>query len=155
MDLAVQGPRAKRMVGDGRDRARVALLLADGDGVAQVHGAATLADIVAVPGGNLYINIALDDALAAESRSQGQTRSHVETVGLVIVHLRQVFHAFFYDDVAGGAGAVAAASVLELNAEIQTNVKKGFGLPVLVIRQLASFEFYRLTVDGDLGKIPL
>jgi hypothetical protein len=26
---------------------------------------------------------------------------------------------------------------------------------VLVIRQLAGFEFYRLTVDGDLWQIPL
>jgi hypothetical protein len=154
MDLAVQGPRAKDG-GRWKRQARVALLFADGDGVAQVHGAATLADIVAVPGGNLYINITLDDALAAEARSQGQTRSHVETVGLVIVHLRQVFHTVFNDDVAGGARTIAAASVLELDAEIQTNVEKRFRFPVLVIRQLAGFEFYRLTVDGDLGQIPL
>jgi len=131
------------------------LLFADGDGVAEVHGAAAFADVVAVPGGNLDFDVAFDHALAAEARAQGESGGHVEPVGFIVVHLGQIFHAVFHDDVAGGAGAVASAGVFELDAGVEADIEEGFGLAVLVVRQLAVLEFYLLTVDGDLGQISL
>lgn len=103
--------------------ARYALLLPEGDGVAEVHGAAAFADIVYVPGGDLDFDVAQHDALAAQARAQGQTGSHVAAVSLVIVHLGQVVHTVFHNDMTGGAGAVATAGMLQVDSEIQTNIE--------------------------------
>jgi len=53
------------------------------------------------------------------------------------------------------AGAIPAAGMLQVEAEIQRNIQKRFGLPMPLVRQFAALEFNRLTEreEGYLGHI--
>src|SRR5260221_11286907 len=44
---------------------------------------------------------------------------------------------------AGGAGVVSAAGMLQMNAEIEGDVEQGFRLAVIFVGQLPGFEFHR------------
>src|SRR6266571_3697428 len=96
-------------------------------------------NIVAVPSGDFHDNFAWasDLALASEARIQLQVSSHVETVSFIIVHFGEQPRALFYPDMAGGAGAVTTAGVLQMNAVVQSHVKDGFRLAMLHVAQLA------------------
>src|SRR6267143_4419943 len=59
-----------------------------------------------------------DDRLATETRVQLQIGRHVETVGLIIVHVGEIFGAFFHPYVAGRARAVSAAGMIETDAVV-------------------------------------
>ncbi len=128
----------------------VHLLLAHRDRVAQVHRPAAFTDVVAVPGRDLDFDVALNHTLAAQARFQREPGGHVQAVGFLIGHLRKVLHALVNDHVAGGAGAVAAAGVFQVDSEVQADVQDRFGEPVFLIWQLARFELHGLPVDGEL-----
>jgi len=130
-------------------------LLSGGDRVAEVHRSPAFAHIVAVPGWDLNFHIALHDALAAQARAQCQTSGHIEPVTLVVIHLGKIFHSLRHDDVAGSTGAVAAASVFQVNAVVQADIQYRLGLAVLLIWKLSLLEFYCLSVNRDLRQASL
>jgi hypothetical protein len=78
--------------------------------------------------------------LRAEPRPGGEAPRGVEAIGLVVLHLAQVFRAVADDDVAGRARAAAPAGVLERHVEIFGDIEKRLGFPVMGIRQLPSFK---------------
>src|SRR5262249_34080332 len=100
-------------------------------------------------------DVALDDGLAAEPGIRGQVPGGIQPIGLVVFHLAQVLSALSDDDVAGRAGAVAAARVLEAEIEVLRDVEKRLRLSVIRVRELAGLEFDRLLLavddDGVLG----
>src|SRR5690242_7737152 len=83
-----------------------------------------LGNIIPVPFGNFYDDFTrlLDRDLAAETRVELQIGSHVEAVSLVVIHLAQQLGAFDDVHVARGAGAVAAAGVVEKDVVVNRNV---------------------------------
>ena len=70
----------------------------------------------------------------------GQPPGGIEAIGLVVLHLAQVLRAFADDHVTGGAGAAAAAGVLERHVEVLGDVEKRLGLAVMRVRKLAVLE---------------
>ena len=69
-----------------------------------------------------------------------QIRRHVEPVGFVVLHLGKIFRAFFDPNVASGAGAVAAAGVVEFDVVIERDIRKRLRLAMVQISQFAVFE---------------
>src|SRR5208282_1858546 len=89
-------------------------------------------NVITVPRRNFDHNLAglLDDGLASQARIQLQVGSHVETVGLIIFHLAEALLALLHYDVAGGAGAVSAASMLQVQAEVHGHIQDRLRLAV-------------------------
>ena len=94
------------------------LLLTHWNCVAKIHGSAALADVIPIPGRNFHIHIALNDALAAQSRFQRQSRGHVQAVRFVVIHFRKILQALCHNYVAGGAGAVSPAGMFEMDSKV-------------------------------------
>lgn len=67
----------------------------------------------------------------------------VKLVGLVVVHVAEKFRAAFDYDVASSAGAVASAGVLDVKADVDTYVKEGFGLSMVMIGKGFQIELER------------
>ncbi len=87
---------------------------------------------------------------------QREAGGHLEAIAFfVLVHFGKVFHALGDDHVAGGAGAVSAAGMFEMDSKVEADVENRFGLSVLVIGQLSRFELDCLTVNRNLGHVPL
>src|SRR5437667_4187143 len=99
---------------------------------------------------DLHHDIAAHDGLTAEPRVERQPLRRVEAVFLVLLHRREVLLAFTYDDVTGGAGAAAAAVVLEVDAFGQRDVEQGAGPAVVGQRVLAVIHLDR-DVEGQEG----
>src|SRR5205814_7401601 len=99
---------------------------------------------------DLHHDIAAHDGLTAEPRVERQPLRRVEAVFLVLLHRREVLLAFTYDDVTGGAGAAAAAVVLEVDAFGQRDVEQGAGPAVVGQRVLAVIHLDR-DVEGQKG----
>ena len=131
------------------------LLLSGGNRVAEVYGPPAFTYVVAIPGWDFHFHIALHDALAAEARAQRQARRHVEPVSLVVVHLRKILHTLRHDDVACRTGAVATASVFQVNAVVQADIQDRLRFAVLLIRKLSLLEFYCFPVNRDLRQASL
>src|SRR5271166_680252 len=114
-------------------------------------------NVVAVPRWNLdhYLARLLDDRLAAQARLELQIGSHVELVGFVVFHGTEKFLAFLHHDVAGGAGAVAAAGVLEVKTEVHGDVEQRLRLAVVLVGELAVLELKGLVLGEkrDLHRI--
>lgn len=129
------------------------LLFRDRNRVAEVHRSPAFADVIAVPGWNLHAHVALDHGLAAEARVEGEARSHIQPVKLIIVGFGKIFIAAGHDHVTSGASATPSAGVLELNAEIERHIQNRFGLAMFVVRQLAVLELDGLVEISkrDLG----
>ena len=102
--------------------------------------AAALLHVVARVHRQLADDVAGDDRLAAEARLRRETPGGVQTIGLVVLHLAEVLLALADDDVAGRAGAAAAAGVLERDVEVLGDVEKRLRLAVMRVRQLAVLE---------------
>jgi hypothetical protein len=68
------------------------------------------------------------------------------------VHGAEIFGAFLHPDVAGGAGIVAAAGVVERDVIVQRHVEDGLLFAVIFVRQLAVFKLHGLAFgqEGDL-----
>ena len=128
---------------------------ADGDGVAEVHGAAAFTDVVAIPRRDFDFDIAGDHALAAEAGFQSEAGGHIQAIGFVVVHFREILHALGDDDVAGGAGTVAATGVLQVDPVVQADVEDRFWLAVLFVRKLSGLELDGLAINGNLRHILL
>ena len=103
-------------------------------------GASAFADVIAIPGGNFYRDVAFDDGLAAETGPESEAGGHVETIELVVVGFGQVLVAVDYDDVASGAGATSSAGMLEVNVEIEGDIENGLAFSVVVVGKLSGFE---------------
>src|SRR5689334_8887426 len=92
---------------------------------------------------NLNRYVTFDDGLAAEPRMQRDAIGHVDAVFLVFVHLCEIGFTLLADDVTGGAGAIAAARVLKLDAIVERNIEQRTFPAMLVIRRRAG-----LVIDG-------
>jgi DMSO/TMAO reductase YedYZ molybdopterin-dependent catalytic subunit len=119
------------------------------DRLAQIDRPTALADVVAVPAGNLDDHIALHHRLAAKPGMQRQPWRHVETVLLVVIHLGKIVVALLDDDVAGCARTASAAGVFQMDAAVLRNVEQRFRLSVPFIRQFAGFELERDVVGKE------
>jgi hypothetical protein len=97
-----------------------------GYGVSQ-DGASAFADVVAIPCRNFGYYVAFDYRLTAQSRIHLEVRGLFHAVEFVIFHFGEVLLALFDYYVAGGAGAVSSACMLEVKAEIHGYIEKGFG----------------------------
>ena len=103
-----------------------------------------LGDVVAVPFGNLdhVLAGAGDDGLAAEARIQLLIGGHVQAVQLIVVGLADA--ALILDpQVAGGAGADAAAGVIEKDVVVLRHIEKRHRLAVMLVRHCAEFKLDR------------
>ena len=107
-----------------------------------------LGNIVAIPRGDLYNNFTRlrDLGLTAEARIQLQIGGHVQAVGLVVVHFREILGAFLYPDVTSRAGAVAAAGVVERDTEVQCHIENRLFFAVIFIGQFAVLELHSLAL---------
>src|SRR5713226_8558440 len=99
-------------------------------------------NVISVPRRNFHDNGAwlFDHALASQAGVELQVGSHVEAIGFIVIHLIQAIGAFLYPDMAGGAGAVAAAGMVQKDAVVESNVQNGLGFAVLLVGQLAVLE---------------
>lgn len=86
------------------------------------RGAPALADVVAVPGGDLNLYITFHDCLTSETGTKRQPRSHVEPVQLIIIGFRQIFLTFQYNHMAGSTGTAPAAGMFKMDFGVQRDV---------------------------------
>jgi hypothetical protein len=82
---------------------------------------------------------------------QRQPRGQVQAVGLVILDRREVRLALVNDDVAGGTGAVAAAGMLEGDAEIQRYVEDRSGFSVALVGKALELHRHVAREEGYPG----
>src|SRR4051812_34100671 len=76
-------------------------------------------------------DVAGDNGLTAEAGLWREAPGGFETIRLVVLHLAEVLVAFPDDDVAGRAGAAAAAGVLERHVKVLREIEKRLGLAVI------------------------
>ena len=105
------------------------------------------ADVVAVPFGDGNDDVAFDDGLAAEAGVELVVGGLLDAVEFVVFHLGKVVAAFLYNDMTGGAGAAAAAGVLEVEAIVHGDVEQGAGLAVAFV-----FKLFRLEFESFAGR---
>ena len=72
---------------------------------------------------NDQIFLAIRDALAGKSGFQAQAGGFIKLIVFVIRRVVASFEAFFYDDVARGAGADPSAGMFHINAISQGDVQ--------------------------------
>jgi len=103
-------------------------------------------NVIPVPGRNFYDNFTRlgDHGLASQARIKLQIGGHVEAVGFVVVHLGEILRAFFHPHVAGSAGAIAPAGVVEADAIVQRDIENGLLFAVVFIGQFAALEQHTL-----------
>src|SRR6266478_3288004 len=101
--------------------------------------------VVFVPIGNFHDDVggAVGDGLAAEARLRSDAGGFVEFVELGVGGLVAGLQAFAHDDVARGAGANAAAGVVEAGFESLGDVQDAAGQTVVAVRN-----FFRIDLDG-------
>src|SRR5881392_3529259 len=102
----------------------------------------------AAMGGDLIDGVArdLDHGLAAEARGGRQPGRLVEEVVLLLFGGRELLEALLHDDVAGGAGAVPPAGVLERHAVGEEHVEDRSRPPIVLKGGLT-----RVELDHALG----
>src|SRR5207253_8225140 len=84
--------------------------------------------------------------LAAETRGRRQARRLVEQVVLALLRRRELLEPLLHDDVAGRAGAVPAAGVLQEDAVAEEDVENRAWTAVVLEGRLA-----RVELDHPLG----
>src|SRR5882724_11374983 len=101
--------------------------------------------VIFVPIGNFHHDVggAVGDGLAAEARLRGDAGGFVEFIELGVGGLVAGLEAFAHDDVARGAGANAAAGVVEASFESFGNVQDAAGQTVVTVGN-----FFRIDLDG-------
>src|SRR5262249_21894965 len=110
------------------------------------NGRAAFADVVPSPCRNLDNYIAFDTCLGAQARVERQIGGGIEAVQFVVRRLREVLLAFFDHHMAGRAGAVSAAGMLEMQAKIEGNVEQRLRKPMILVRQLPGLELHGYVV---------
>src|SRR5271157_1936925 len=98
---------------------------------------------------NHYFSGFLDHGLTSQPRVELQVGGHVEAIGFFVVHLVEQLPALLHHDVTGGAGAVTAAGVLQVQAEVHGHVQDRLRLAVLLVGQLAVFKFEALVLGKE------
>src|SRR5208337_770382 len=108
-------------------------------------------NIIAVPRRNFNHHFAglFDHSLTSQTRVELQVGGHVEAIGLFVVHLAEQLLALLHHNVTGGAGAVAAAGVLQMQAEVHGHVQERLRLAVLLVGQLAVFKLEALVLGKE------
>src|SRR5229473_3643984 len=101
--------------------------------------------VVFVPVGDFDDDVggAVGDGLAAEARLGGDAGGFVEFVEFGVGGFVAGFESFSHDDVAGGAGANAAASVVEAGFEALGDVEDASREAVVAVGN-----FFRVDFDG-------
>jgi hypothetical protein len=101
--------------------------------------------VVFVPLGDFDNDVggAVGDGLAAEPGFLGDARGHVEFVELGVGGFVAGLEALLNDDVAGGAGADASASVVEAGFDAFGDVEDAAGKTVVAVGN-----FRRIDLDG-------
>src|SRR5579863_9990821 len=101
--------------------------------------------VVFVPFGNFDDDVGgtVGDGLAAEARFWGDAGGHVEFVEFGVSGFVAGFEALFDDDVAGGAGADAAAGMVEAGFDAFGDVENAAGKAVVAVGN-----FRRIDFDG-------
>jgi hypothetical protein len=130
-----------RTASDQRDGTRIIhswlLFLRRRYSATQIDRSAALAHIIAIPIRNLKNDVAFNDRLASKTGMRRQSRGFIQSVRLVILDLDQiVVRLVLQNHVAGRAGAISSAGVLELDAKIQANIQDRRWFSVLLIWQL-------------------
>ena len=110
------------------------------------------ADVIPIPRRNVHHHIALHYRLTSQAGIQLVIGSLFHAVELVVIHLGKIIDALFHDDMAGGAGATASASVFEMKAEIHSDVEQRLGLAVILVRQLAGFKLNAAILAGYVAE---
>src|SRR5579875_1059352 len=82
----------------------------------------------------------LDYRLASEARSGGQARRLVKHVLFLLSRLGEPVRALFHDHMAGGAGAVSTASMLEMDTVAKQDVENRPGAAVMMERRGGGIE---------------
>ena len=102
-------------------------------------------NVVTIPGRDLDDDFAglSDLRLASETLVELQIGGHVEAIGFLVIHFGEEFFSFAHYDVASGAGAIAAARVVEPDAIVDGDIEDRLGLAVFFVWQLAVLEFNR------------
>src|SRR5947207_1106666 len=103
-------------------------------------------NIIPIPCRNLNDNFAWlrDHCLTSETRIELQVGGHVQTVGLIVIHFREIVRALFHPYVTRRAGAVAATSVIKTHAVVQRDIQNGLFFAMVLVGQLAVLELHRL-----------
>src|SRR5271167_2983496 len=101
--------------------------------------------VIFVPLGDFHDDVggAVGDGLAAETRFLRDAWGHVEFVEFGVGGFVAGLEALLDDDVAGGAGADAAAGVVETGFDTFRDVENASGEPVVAIGN-----FRRVNLDG-------
>ena len=114
-------------------------------------------DVVLVPAGDLDdVGAGLfDDGLAAEAAVELQPRGEFHAVELFFFGLGDAGFALLDEEMAGGAGADAAAGVVEEDVEVFGDVEEAHGLAVAVVGQRVEGEFDGLVLwlEGDADHV--
>src|SRR5436305_6441440 len=99
-------------------------------------------NVIPVPRRNFHDNGAwfFDHALASQARAELQVGSHVEAVGFIVIHFIQTLGAYLHPEMAGSAGAVAAAGMVQKDAVVESNIPNRLAFAMFLVGQLAVFE---------------
>jgi len=110
--------------------------------------------------GDLHRHIAtFDNRLAGEARMQGKAGGHIQQIVLTLFRFRKVVVAFLDDDVARGAGTVAAAGVFDVDTVCERDIEQAAWLAVVVVRVLLGINFDGFglagffVVEGDVEHV--
>ncbi len=96
------------------------------DSVTQ-DGAAAFADVVAIPSRNFGDYVTFDYRLATEAGVHLEIRGLLYAIELIVFHFGEVLFTLFDDHVASRAGTVPTASMLQVEAEIHSDIEQRFG----------------------------
>src|SRR5579885_2233345 len=89
----------------------------------------------------------LDHRLASQARGGSQAGRPIQQVLLALFRFRQFVVSLLDDYMTGGAGAVAAAGMLQRDAVPEQDIEDRAGLPVMLKRRLG-----RAELDHPLGR---
>lgn len=108
------------------------------------------AHVVTVPVRNQNRHVALHHRLASKARCQLIIGGLLHAIHLVVFHFGQIGGALFDNDVTSGAGAAAAAGMLQMKVEIHRHIQQRSGTPVFLVRQFSLLELKRF-IGGQEG----
>jgi hypothetical protein len=115
------------------------------------------AHVIPIPVRNVDRDIPFYHRLTTQSRVELKVGSLLHAVDLVVVHLRQIIHSVFHDNMAGGTRAASAAGMFEMKAEIHRHIEQRRWLSMPFIRHGCRVELKRLSggKESNLGHIPI
>src|SRR5665213_2349212 len=116
-----------------------------------------LADVIAVPIGNMDRYIAFHYRLATQSGVQLEVGRLFHAIHLVVVHFGEVVHSLLHNYVARSAGAASPAGVFQMESVVHRDIEQRFRTPVILIGQLAGLELENFSrgEKSNLGHFPI